>query len=71
MTAAGASPRQSCHAARLVAERGRLSGGPLQLTPGGEFRYRLVLDSALLGTFPVVEEVTGIGVPGAARSRPQ
>lgn len=34
--------------------------GPVRLTPGGEFRYRLVLDSALLGTFPVVEEVAGI-----------
>jgi hypothetical protein len=34
--------------------------GPLQLAPGERFQYRLVLDSALLGTFPVIEEVAGI-----------
>jgi hypothetical protein len=34
--------------------------GPARLTPGGQFRYRLILDSALLGTFPVIEEVAGI-----------
>ena len=34
--------------------------GPVSLTPGGRFQYRLVLDSALLGTFPVIESVTGM-----------
>jgi len=34
--------------------------GPVQMTPGGTFQYRLTLDSALLGTFPVIEEVTGM-----------
>lgn len=41
--------------------------GPVTLAPGGAFQYRLILDSALLGTFPVIEEVTGIGVSAAAR----
>lgn len=36
-----------------------LRSGPAELTPGGQFRYRLVLDSALLGTFPMIEEVSG------------
>ena len=34
--------------------------GPVKLAPGRTFQYRLTLDSALLGTFPVVEEVAGM-----------
>ena len=37
-----------------------LRSGPTQLKPGTAFQKRLTLDAALPGTFPVVEEVTGV-----------
>jgi len=52
----------------LVAQsEDNLRFGPVPLAPGSTFQYRLVLDSALLGTFPVVEEVVGISAPELAK----
>jgi hypothetical protein len=43
---------------------------PVAQTPGGTFQYRLILGSALLSTFPVVDGVAGIAKATAAGAGP-